>query len=83
LAFVCFLSFIQEKNKEWIVVDEDEFESNSIKYGYSIELKRETLKALKRLKEEVRRGNFPFNNQVASLFENQNSYTRSRYCFSY
>ncbi|MBT2650111.1 DUF402 domain-containing protein [Bacillus sp. ISL-34] len=67
------LDFIQEKNKEWRVVDEDEFESNSIKYGYSIELKRETLKALKRLKEGVRRGNFPFNNQVASLFENQNS----------
>ncbi|MGF9978661.1 DUF402 domain-containing protein [Viridibacillus arvi] len=67
------LDFIQEKNKEWIVVDEDEFESNSIKFGYSIELKRETLKALKRLKEEVTRGNFPFNNQVASIFGNQNS----------
>lgn len=67
------LDFIQEKNREWIVVDEDEFESNSIKFGYSIELKRETLKALKRLKEEVTRGNFPFNNQVASIFENQNS----------
>lgn len=67
------LDFIQEKNKEWIVVDEDEFESNSIKYVYSIELKRETLKALKRLKEEVARGNFPFNNQIASIFENQNS----------
>lgn len=64
------LDYIQEKNKEWIVVDEDEFESNSINYGYSIELKRETIKALIRLKEEVSQGNFPFNNQIADLFEN-------------
>lgn len=67
------LDLIQVKDKEWEVIDEDEFESNSIRYGYSIELKRETVKALDRLKEEVRLGKFPFNNRVASLLENQTS----------
>jgi uncharacterized protein len=33
------LDYIQEKNKEWKIVDEDEFESNSIKYKYPVELK--------------------------------------------
>jgi uncharacterized protein len=60
------LDYIQEKNKEWKVVDEDELESNSIKYKYPVELKDEALKALAKLKEEVRIGNFPFNNHVLS-----------------
>lgn len=64
------LDYIQEKNKEWKVVDEDEFELNSIKYKYPVELKNEAVKALAKLKEEVRLGNFPFNNQVLSLLEN-------------
>ncbi|KAF0820966.1 hypothetical protein KIS4809_0493 [Bacillus sp. ZZV12-4809] len=64
------LDFIQEKNKGWTVVDEDEFEINCIKYGYSEELKVEALRALERLKEVVRQGNFPFNNQVAALLKN-------------
>jgi protein associated with RNAse G/E len=63
------LDYIREKNKEWEVVDEDEFESNSIKYKYPVELKNEAVKALARLKEEVRKGNFPFNNQVASQLD--------------
>lgn len=65
------LDFIQEKNNQWAVVDEDEFELNSIKYGYPKELKVEAVKALERLKEEVGQGNFPFDNQVASLLKNQ------------
>jgi uncharacterized protein len=64
------LDYIREKNNEWKVVDEEEFESNSIKYKYPVELKNEAVKALAMLKEEVRKGNFPFNNKVASQFEN-------------
>lgn len=64
------LDYIQEKNKEWKVVDEYEFESNSIKYKYPVELKKEAVKALAKLKEAVRIGNFPFNNQVLSHLEN-------------
>ena len=65
------LDYIREKNEEWKVVDEDEFESNSIKYKYPIELKNEAVRALAKLKEEIRKGKFPFNNQIVSQFENQ------------
>lgn len=61
------LDYIQERNKEWTVVDEEEFEVNSVKYGYSTELKREAENALDRLMEEVNRGRFPFNKQITTL----------------
>lgn len=64
------LDYIKEKNKEWKVVDEDEFELNSIKYKYPVELKNGAVKALEKLKEEVKKGNFPFNNQVLTHIEN-------------
>lgn len=64
------LDYIQEKNKDWKVVDEDEFELNSIKYNYPVELKNEAVNALAKLKEEVQLGNFPFNKQVLSQLEN-------------
>ncbi|WP_449619729.1 DUF402 domain-containing protein [Robertmurraya sp. Marseille-Q9965] len=67
------LDYIQENNKEWKVVDEEEFESNSIKYKYPVELKNEAIKALAKLKEEIRIGKYPFNNQVATQLENHNS----------
>ncbi len=64
---ICFidldLDYVWEKNNEWKVVDEDEFEANSIKYKYTEELIVGAIKALAKLKEEVRKGNFPFNNQ--------------------
>lgn len=61
------LDLVKRKNKNWEVVDEDEFEVNSIKYQYPEELKSEALKALERLKQEVEKGRFPFNNQFNSL----------------
>lgn len=67
------LDYIQENNKEWKVVDEEEFESNSIKYKYPVELKNEAIKALAKLKEEIRIGKYPFNNQVVTQLENNNS----------
>jgi uncharacterized protein len=70
---LCFidldLDYIREKNKDWRVVDEDEFESNSIKFKYPAELKTEAIKALAKLKEEVRKENFPFNSQITSQLE--------------
>lgn len=67
------LDYIKEKNKEWKVVDEDEFASNSIKYKYPVELKNEAVKALAMLKEAVRIGKFPFNNQVLSQLKNHHN----------
>ncbi|MFP7296859.1 DUF402 domain-containing protein [Neobacillus niacini] len=60
------LDYIQEKYEDWKVVDEDEFESNSMKYNYPVELKNEAVEALAKLKEAVRIGSFPFNNLVLS-----------------
>jgi uncharacterized protein len=67
------LDYIKEKNEEWKVVDGDEFEVNSIKYKYPVELKNDAVVALAKLKEDVRLGNFPFNNQVLSQLENHDS----------
>jgi uncharacterized protein len=72
LSFIDFdLDYIQEKNQEWKVVDEDEFELNSIKYNYPVELKNDAVKALAELKEKVRLGYFPFNNQILSELEKE------------
>lgn len=57
------LDLIKRKNKDWEVVDEDEFEINSMKYQYPEELKSEALKALERLKQDVANGSFPFNDE--------------------
>jgi uncharacterized protein len=61
------LDYIKEKDNKWTLVDEDEFEVNSIKYGYPHELKKQTIIAVKRLKAEVRQGIFPFNNEILSV----------------
>lgn len=62
LSFIdLYLDLIQVKDKEWEVIDKEEFESNSIKYQYPSELKNTAVKALERLKEEVTRNRFPFN----------------------
>lgn len=61
------LDYFLEKNKDWVVLDEDEFESNSIKYHYPPELKNDAVNALKKLQEAVQKGEFPFDDQIASL----------------
>ena len=55
------LDLIREKDKEWVVVDEDEFESNSMMYRYPVELKSEVIDALERLKNKAMHKTFPFN----------------------
>ncbi|WP_230200122.1 DUF402 domain-containing protein [Bacillus niameyensis] len=64
------LDYIKEKNKEWKVVDEEEFETNSVQYMYPVQLKNDAMKALDELMEKVRKSEFPFNNQIVSLLEN-------------
>lgn len=63
------LDLVKRKNKDWEVLDEDEFEVNSIKYQYPEELKNEALKALENLKQEVARCRFPFNKEITSLIK--------------
>jgi uncharacterized protein len=70
LSFVDLdLDFIKQRNKDWEVVDEDEFESNSITYQYPPELKTEAVKALERLRLEVTRCRFPFTNEILSYIK--------------
>jgi uncharacterized protein len=61
------LDLIKEKEQDWKVVDVDEFEFNSIKYEYPLDLKEEAVEALGRLKGKVERGDFPFNPQILSF----------------
>ena len=62
------LDFIKRKNEDWEVVDEDEFEINSMKFQYPEELKNEALKALEKLKQDVANSIFPFNYKFISGF---------------
>ncbi|GGH87263.1 protein associated with RNAse G/E [Pullulanibacillus pueri] len=65
LSFVDLdLDLVKDKDKAWQVVDEDEFETNSIKYNYSPELKAEAVNALEALKAKIKQGVFPFNDQI-------------------
>lgn len=61
------LDLVKSKNKDWEVVDEDEFEINSRKYHYSEKLKTEAIQALDLLREEVAKESFPFINDFTSI----------------
>ncbi|WP_340372071.1 hypothetical protein [Peribacillus sp. FSL E2-0218] len=60
------LKFPDILHYEWEVIDDNEFESNSITYQYPTELKIAAVKALARLKEEVAKNRFPFNASIIS-----------------
>lgn len=63
------LDYVKRENQTWEVFDVDEFEENSIKYGYPNELRNEALRALQRLKDKVKEGVFPFNRQILDLIK--------------
>lgn len=50
---------------EWMVVDEDEFESNAIKFAYPNDLIHQARQELEALKERVRNNLFPFDGTLA------------------
>jgi protein associated with RNAse G/E len=52
-------------NGEWMVVDEDEFESNAIKFAYPDTLIHQARQELEDLKERVRNNLFPFDGSLA------------------
>lgn len=54
------LDLVKGRNEDWMVVDEDEFEINSVKYGYPAELKEYALKSLDLLQKKINEGSFPF-----------------------
>ncbi|PAF35717.1 hypothetical protein CHH69_11750 [Terribacillus saccharophilus] len=61
LSFVDLdLDLVKGRNEDWMVVDEDEFETNSVKYGYPAELKEYALKSLNVLQKKIKAASFPF-----------------------
>ena len=63
------LDYIMDQHSGWKVVDEEEFEENSIKYKYPEALKKEDTLALDRLKEKVAKNKFPFNEEIITILE--------------
>lgn len=60
--FVDFdVDYIKRPERDWQVVDEDEFLENSIRYGYSEELKLRVYQELHDLIQRVENKTFPFN----------------------
>ncbi|WP_245840418.1 DUF402 domain-containing protein [Terribacillus saccharophilus] len=61
LSFVDLdLDLVKGRNEDWMVIDEDEFEINSVKYGYPAELKEYALKSLDVLQKKINENSFPF-----------------------
>lgn len=52
------------RNGKWMVVDEDEFESNAIKFAYPVTLIDRAREELERLKEAIREKRFPFDGSM-------------------
>jgi uncharacterized protein len=65
LSFVNLdLDLVKKDETDWQVIDEDEFEVNSSKFGYPYELKESAIKALNELKRKVEEKVFPFNESI-------------------
>lgn len=64
---ICFidldLDLIKKRQGDWQVVDEDEFEENSVKYQYPAELKERARFELEELKRKALEKEFPFNDE--------------------
>ncbi|MDO7908649.1 DUF402 domain-containing protein [Paenibacillus sp. JX-17] len=61
LSFVDLdLDLLRSPQGEWMVVDEDEFVENSVKYDYPEALKEQAVQALQRLQARAEKKTFPF-----------------------
>lgn len=63
------LDLIKKNDNDWQVIDEDEFEDNSVKYAYPPELKKQAVEALKLLIEKAKQGHFPFNKDIMNMIK--------------
>lgn len=57
------------RNGEWKVVDEDEFESNAVKFSYPDELIQRARQELANLKERIKNRDFPFDGTIERFIE--------------
>lgn len=53
-----------QRNGEWMVVDEDEFESNSVKFGYPDAIKQRAKQELVNLQIRINNKQFPFDGSI-------------------
>jgi hypothetical protein len=63
------LDLVKQPNEDWRVVDVEEFETNSIKYNYPLELKESAIQRLKMLKNMAKRKVFPFDETPLKIFK--------------
>lgn len=61
------LDYVKRKNKNWEVIDIDEFEMNRITYQYPKSLIDETINALEKLKSDIENKSFPFDENINAL----------------
>ncbi|MFP7494714.1 DUF402 domain-containing protein [Terribacillus saccharophilus] len=70
---LCFvdldLDLVKSRDGEWEVVDMDEFEENSLKYGYPAELKAYAWESLEELRMKISSGAFPFDGSGLALLK--------------
>jgi protein associated with RNAse G/E len=58
-----------QRNGEWKVVDEDEFEMNAIKFAYSDELIHRARKELINLQSRIHNKQFPFDGSIERFID--------------
>ncbi|MEA3319533.1 MAG: DUF402 domain-containing protein [Bacillota bacterium] len=63
------LDLVKKQNEQWEVIDEEEFETNSFKYNYPLELKEGAIGSLEEMKSRVNKKEFPFNESVLESFK--------------
>ncbi|HLU21427.1 MAG TPA: DUF402 domain-containing protein [Bacillaceae bacterium] len=61
------LDLVKKVNADWQVVDEDEFEENSLKFSYSNELKDYAIHSLEELKKKALHKQFPFDESILNM----------------
>ena len=61
------LDLVKPRDEKWKVVDQNEFESNSVKYNYPPELKEKTVQALDELRKKLREKAFPFDGSLLEV----------------
>ncbi|WP_252183332.1 DUF402 domain-containing protein [Rossellomorea vietnamensis] len=63
------LDLVKKQDEQWEVIDEEEFETNSLKYNYPLELKEGAILSLEEMKSKVKNQVFPFNESVLERFK--------------
>ncbi|GMK46599.1 UPF0374 protein YgaC [Paenibacillus glycanilyticus] len=67
ISFVDYDLDLVQRGGEWMVIDEDEFADNAIKFGYSEQLMKQVREELAGLQARVAERQFPFDGTIERL----------------